>query len=225
MPDITLTAEQSVFIRSFPKKIYGKGETIIYQGDEIKNVFFLSKGDCSRKIYTDSGEEIVYDRRTANNSSNDFVAAIYSYIIEKKSSFTYYTDNGCEVNIIPQKDFMDFLSDNPKLMHGLLFRICNRYNDLNQNFLSKRSNNTTALICAILSKSAIEKNGEFLVDKKLTVTEISRRVGSHRVTVSKIINRLIQEEVVEKTSRGIRILDKDTLDEYAKDVENVDFKH
>ena len=40
MPDITLTAEQSVFIRSFPKKIYGKGETIIYQGDEIKNVFF-----------------------------------------------------------------------------------------------------------------------------------------------------------------------------------------
>lgn len=225
MPDITLTAEQSNFIRSFPKKIYGNGETIISQGEEIKNVFFLAKGDCSRKIYTDSGEEIVYDRRTANNSSNDFVAAIYSYIIEKKTSFTYYTDNGCEVNIIPQKDFMDFLSDNPKLMHGLLFRICNRYNDLNQNFLSKRSNNTTALICAILRNSIIEKNGQPFVEKKLTISEIARRVGSHRVTVSKIFSRLVQEGIIEKSSQGILVLDANTLEEYASAIENVDFKH
>ena len=126
MPDITLTTEQTDFIRSFPKKIYGKGETIICQGDKIENVYFLSKGDCSRKIFTDSGEEVVYDRRTANNSSNDFIAAIYSYIIEKKSSFTYSTENGCELNVIPQKTFMDFLSGNPEIMHGLLFRICNR---------------------------------------------------------------------------------------------------
>lgn len=225
MPDITLTTEQADFIKSFPKKTYGKGETIICQGDEIENVYFLSKGDCSRKIFTDSGEEVVYDRRTANNSSNDFVAAIYLYIMEKKSSFTYSTEKGCEVNVIPQKKFMDFLSDNPEIMHGLLFRICNRYNDLNQNFLSKRSNNTIALICAILSKSAVEKNGEFLIDKKLTVTEISRLVGSHRVTVSKIIARLVQEEVIKKTSQGIHILDKGTLDEYAQDVDSVDFKH
>lgn len=225
MPDISLTTEQTNFLQQFPKKVYGKGETIILQGDEIKNVYFLAKGDCNRKIITESGEDLIYDRRTASNSSNDFIAAIYSYIIGKTSSFTYATENGCEINIIPQEDFKTFLDKNPEIMHGLLFRICNRYNDLNQNFLSKRANNTIALICAILRKSAVETDGKYFVDKKLNVTELSRRVGSHRVTVSKIINRLIQENVIEKTTKGFLILDKDTLSEYAEDVVNVDFNH
>lgn len=223
MPDIILTDKQLVFLKSYPKKVFEKGETIINQGDEIRHVYFLVAGDCSRKEYTDSGEEVVYDRRVANNCSNDFIAVKYSYILDKTSSFTYSTDNGCELNIIPQKDFMTFLSENPELMHGLLFRIYNRYNDLNQNYLSKRSNKTIELICAILKKYAREDNGIFIVDKKISVTEIAKRVGSHRVTVSKIITKLTQENIIEKSPAGIRIKDMDKLDDYAIEIDNVDF--
>lgn len=223
MTDTPLTNEQSAFLKQFPKKTYEKGEIIIHQGDDLKNVYFLAKGDCCRKIITESGEEVIYDRRTAGNTSNDFIAAIYCYIINKTSYFIYETENGCELNVIPHADFISFLNQNPELMHGLLFRICNNYNQLNMNFLSKRSNKTSAYISAILLSSAEDINGKFFVDKKLTITEISRRSGTHRVTVSKIISRLLQEEVIVKTSRGFQILDKKTLFEYSRNLKKLNY--
>lgn len=186
-------------------------------------MYFLAEGDCSRKIYTESGEEFVYDRRRANNSSDNFLAEIYLYITNKISSFTYATDSGCVVHVIPQSEFYKFLSINPDIMHGILFRVINRYNDLNQNFISKRSSKTISIVSGILLTAAEYKNGKLIVDKKLSVTELSKRIGSHRVTVSKIITRLISENLIQKSPEGILILNKSALEDLAEEAADIDY--
>ena len=218
-----MNKEQIESLKKFPQKIFNKKENICTQGSSADYVYFLTHGICTRNTLTEKGDEIVYDMRSADNTVYCLLGALvlYSPIPVHETNFTAKTS--CVCHQIPANDFFNFLSANPSVMHELLKLAVNRYNFLDKNFQSKQKRSTANRVCSLLVENLFEKNGKYYLKEYLTNTEISRYLGTHRVTVVKIMKQLLAEEIIEKTSTGLLIKDIDRLLVYARDEDTLKY--
>ena len=204
-------------LRKYPKKEFQKKENIITQGTKVEYVYFLVHGICVRNALTEKGDEIVYDMRSANHTVYSLLGAVSYYLPDQRYATNFTAKTHCICHQVPIGKFIEFLNSNPSVMHDLLRLALDRYNFINQNFQSKQKQSTANRLCSFLAENLYEQNKQYYVKEHLTNTEISRYLGVHRVTIVKIMQALIAEEIVEKTSHGLLIKDLDSLLVYARD--------
>lgn len=214
----------AVFKR-FPQKIFHKGDLIITQGQPTDYIYYLSHGICTRNTLTERGDEIVYDMRSADKSVYCLLGALSLYQTDRVQTTSFTAKTSCICYQIPAKDFLEFLSANPAILHELLAMAVNRYNFLDKNFQSKQKQSTANRVCSLLAENLYEKNEQYYVKDHLNNSEISRYLGTHRVTIVKIMRQLTLEGVVEKTEDGVLIKNIEQLLIYARDEENLKYTH
>ncbi|MBO5139784.1 MAG: Crp/Fnr family transcriptional regulator [Peptococcaceae bacterium] len=204
-------------LKNYPEVTFQKKENILLQGSKANYVYYLSSGICTRNIITEKGDEIVYDMRSADDTVFCLLGALALYLPVPLHETNFTAKTFCVCHKIPAQDFINFLSQHPSIMHELLKLALHRYNFLDKNFQSKQKQSTANRVCSFLAENLYEQNKRYYVKEHLTNTEISRYLGVHRVTIVKIMQALIAEEIVEKTSRGLLIKDIDSLLVYARD--------
>lgn len=199
----------------YPKIVFNRGEYIVRQGQAVEYIYYLAQGHCVRNAFTIKGDEIIYDEFIADNSVYCLLGALtlYSPIILHETNFIAKTT--CICYKIYYKDFFDFLSANPSVLHELLYRALSSYHTLNANFQAKQKGLAAARVCSFILENAKNYHDRLLLEKKFTISEISRYLGMHRVTVNKIVLTLCDENILRHTKQGLLITDKKLLEQYA----------
>lgn len=216
---------QISFLKQFPQKLFSKKENIIVQDTPASYVFYLTHGICTRNMLTEKGDEIIYDMRSADKTAHCLLGALSLYQPTPLHTTNFTAKTTCICYQIPSKEFLEFLSANPDILHELLFMAVNRYNFLDKNFQSKQKQSTANRCCTLLAENLYEKNNFYYIKNYLTNSEISRYLGCHRVTIVKIMRQLITEGILEKTSEGLLVTDIEQLLIYARDEEILRYIH
>lgn len=114
------TAESvlSAFFDKYPVRKIGKGEIVIFQGEEPRSAYAVKSGVV--KVYNLS---VNGDEKPVGFETKDDVFPS-SWTFQRAPSAVYYHEafTDCELVIIPRDDYVSFLKNNPEIMAMTLER-------------------------------------------------------------------------------------------------------
>ncbi len=187
------------------------GEHLIRIGEKAKYFYVVETGSCHRIKYMVSGEEIIM----TVYSQNDIVCAFNAYY-DMVSASEIVANGTCTCWQIPRDTFLKTMDNCPQLMKKFLEQILQEYFDMNMRLRSKHEGQTPNLLCHfLLSHARRNSNHQLVVDRAYSNVALAKHMGVHRVTITRIINVLKQEGVLERTKEGLVITDLELLNEYA----------
>ncbi|QCT95212.1 Crp/Fnr family transcriptional regulator [Caminibacter mediatlanticus TB-2] len=190
-------------LQKFPKINFKKGE--IYYPEDIK-LLLIEKGEA-KVIFVHSDKEfILYYLK----EGNFYVMHPQTYLEFKKDSTIYLLDPNQFNELYQNKDFANAILNSftkimmleKEIIKELAFYECEQRI---ANFLLN------------ITKNCIkDQNDNYILKKKLTVTEISNFIGVRRQTASKIFNQFIEEGIIEKKRGDLIIKNIKKLKEIVK---------
>ena len=212
------------YLVQYPQQIFQKGNYIARQGEAVEYIYYLTEGCCVRNNFTVKGDEIIYDERFGGAEVSSLIGALTLYcpIIIHQTNFI--AKSMCICHKIYYKDFLEFLSLYPSVLHELLRMSMSSYQNLNANFYAKQKGQAPCRVCSFLLENVSLLNGNYILDKHFSISEIARYLGMHRVTVNKIVLALCDERCCIHTDKGLLISDEALLQKYASGELKLDYK-
>ena len=203
--------EALTFLHTFPQQVYSKNTYIVRQGEAVEYVYYLALGSCVRNKFTIKGDEIIYDERVADQSVSCLLGALNLYSSVRIYDKNFVAKTECVCCRIYYKDFLDFLSCYPSVLHELLFMAMNSYDQLDANFHAKQKGQAACRVCSFILENARNTERAKILDKHFTSAEIARYLGMHRITVNKIILALCDQKCIGRTEEGFEVLKEASL--------------
>lgn len=205
------------------KVIFKKGNFIARQGEPVDYVYYLSNGSCIRTSFTLKGDEIIYDTRNADGSAYCLLGALSLYCPEVIHYTNFIAKTNCICYRISNDDFMTFLLAHPEVLHELMYMAMDRYNCLDKNFHSKQKGYLANRVCSFIMENLDRKDSGLWLNKRFTNSEISRYLGTHRVTIIRILKKLESDGLIQRSKEGIRVIDSNRMLIYAHDEEILNY--
>lgn len=115
-PDIPKTID--TYFSKYPKRVYPKGQLIIFGNQDPDSVFYITKGKVREYDISYRGDEIV-----VNIFKPPAFFPMAWAINRNHNQFFYKTEEETEVHIVPPEDAVAFLKDNPDALFDLLSRL------------------------------------------------------------------------------------------------------
>lgn len=196
-----------------------KGDYIIRSDDYADHYYIVLSGTCHRAKCSDKGDEII----VSTYGKHHIVCAFMAYYNLIANSDIIADDTLCCWRI-PREAFNEVIDQDPALMKILLDQIMREHMDLMIKFRSKQEGRTPNLLCQFIVTHAIKNaQGGLYLDKAYSNVKIARHLGVHKVTATRIINRLQKEGIVARTPEGLSILDHPRLLRYANKQEKLTY--
>ncbi len=225
MYDNSLT---ELFHRQCQRVDVDKG-VVIYNSQRDENntcCYYLESGWCAMSSITSSGEErsILYmgEKRIIN-----FLALLPSLDFERiKEALTpmlLTTKTPCVIYKITPSFFLELLRDDPRFSDYLLKALSENFIDLLRHFHSSQDDCATVRLCSLLLKYAEVQTAGLTMPEWFNYGEMSRYLGIHIVTVSRIMAQLKQRGLVEKHGRRIILTKPDEIKKVIAEKKNFDF--
>lgn len=181
---------------------FHKGEYLIKQGESINFLYYLVAGEVHRKLLTEKGDEIVLTIKTSHQ--DDYVRSLIGVLVlydkyEKCSisncDFVAHTD--CTCYKIPVSSYKQFEKDHEnEILKQLLSYVMDNYEIIFGIYYSKNHKSTASLLCRTILEYSIKENNQLIFGRNITKTELSKRLDIHPVTVSKIFQVLLKENIL-----------------------------
>lgn len=194
---------------------FRKGEYLFHQGDIADCIYILQEGSVERIAFNESGDEIIFGTKASESGISAIVGLNNLWIPNHIafSSFLAVSDVIC--THLSADIAREVILQRPDIINAILYLQMGNYMRLRSLFKSHRENKIPNHLAELLAENIVPTKDGLYVPKDLTNVEISRQLGIHQVTVAKIMMFLQKESVLERTSRGIRIMDEDKLKRYA----------
>lgn len=193
-----------------------KGEKILEQGEEVKHIYYLTKGTCYRVVLNDKGDEIIYGVKQTDTLARSLVGvmSVYGGGVST-NSFVAQTD--CEGYFIPKEEFLAYAKKNPELLDELLHMAAKEHYDLYLNFQFRQEGRIANRLCQMLLEQAKRsEEGKWRIERSVTNVKLGQFLGIHAVTVAKIMKQLKAEGIICRTAEGTLINDIEGLNAYAQ---------
>ncbi len=194
---------------------FNKGEYLIHQGDPMPYVYYLQSGSCERIEYSDCGDEIIFNTKLSGSGVNAVVGLNNLWNTEPVSFSSFIAKTSvtcCRIDAVLAKNA---LLERPDILDAILTLQMENYQRLRALFKCHHERRTPSLLCALLLRQAAASSDGLYLPKKLTNVSISHQLGVHQVTVAKIMSYLQKEAVIQRTLKGVNILDRQKLQAYA----------
>jgi len=182
---------------------YSKGQYIFSENSLPIGLFCVSKGHIKIVKYGAGGKEQIL--RIANAGD---VLGYRSLVVGKRYSVSAVAITDAAVCILPRKEFLNMLQNNPKFHQEILNLICkeaevteNRMTDI----AYKPAKGRIADALLLLNQS---KNDQEI---QLSREELASYAGIVKETAIRILSELKKDELIKITKRKIQILDIDAL--------------
>ena len=190
-----------------------KGNTLFYEGDEPGKLYLIKSGFV--KLYKMSPEgrsTIIY-----LYGPGSILAIRAVTTAEKRLRHTAEAITDLEVITIPEKDYLEAVSNNPEYLVDLLYVFIDRLNHTERRLegfiLTDAMTRVASFLYDLVIRFGIKKDGKIELPLSLTHQTISEFVGSFRETVTVAINRLKKEGILEDKRGKIIILNLQKLKE------------
>lgn len=221
--NLSLTQSQplaSVFRKinksSFPPIVesFERGKTIFFPGDPAERVFFLVKGAVKLSRVYEAGEEITVALLRENS-----VFGVLSLITGQKSDRFYHAVAFTPVELLsaPIEQVERALKENPELsmlmLRGLSSRILQTEMMIETLAHRDMASRLVSFLLILCRDFGVPTSEGIRIDLKLSHQAIAEAIGSTRVTVTRLLGDLRDQEMISIHKKKITVYNPVALSE------------
>lgn len=199
------------FFETYPVRQFSKSHIFIQPHEPLHHIYYLESGLINQYDIASNGNEIIV---------NVFKPGSFlpmSAIINKSSNrYFFEAATMVTVRIAPAANGLEFLQDNPQVVFDLLRRVYRGTDGLLQRMTHLMGGNAKSRLlfelvtCAQRFSHPAPQNKRLL---ELTENDLAKLSGLSRETVSRTIQQLKKDGLVEKNPGGIVIADLQKMQE------------
>ena len=205
---LPVSVAQALKTKQFTLK-YPSGTQILRQDDGSKDVFFINYGKVLVTFYTERGDKLSFVEMQAGESFGELSA-----IDLKPRSANVVAMEDTSLIRIKHHQFEAWLQNYPKFSHYIMRQMSAMIRRLNSRMYELTALDGIHRIYAELLRIAeygTTENGKVTIINPPTHAEIACRIHSHREAVSRTYRALINDGLLEKSSRQLVITQPDIL--------------
>ena len=194
--------------------IYKAGDTIIEQSDDSKNVYFLISGTVHVLDYSRSHRAVTYASLKDGEMFGEMDA-----IDDFPRSAWVCAISDCKVISLPGKTFINLLKNNADICLKILRKLSTRIRSSDEKITDVSLFGTEQRVCIELVRMTKldprAKNNVYQIKQMPTQANFANIIGSTRETVSRILAKLRDDQIIIKTENGFVVPDKKQLEKRA----------
>jgi len=180
---------------------YAKNTIIINEGDESSSLYMILDGRVKVYLNDETGKEIILHVE----SPGGYFGEIALLDDGPRSASTMALED-CRVAVINKAVFKKYMIDYPLLALSMVRGLTTRLRILNENTRSLAFTDVYHRVKRQLMRLAIKRvDGDWIIEERLTYTDLAHRVGASTKSVGRIMQDLIKGGYIRKESRHIII--------------------
>ena len=191
--------------RSCRRTSFGAKELIIAHEDRSFDVLFLMSGKARVNIYSPGGQRVSF--RDINEGA---IFGELSAIDGEPRSASVEGIEPCTAVIMPQKTFLQALSDHPAFMMAVMGHLTKQVRSLTARVVEFSTlavaNRVQAELLRLAERCPSQANQALLAPAP-THAEIASRISTHREAVTRELSLLEDQGLIAKEGRTLRIMD------------------
>lgn len=191
---------------------FERGKTIFFPGDPAERVYFLQKGAVKLSRVYEQGEEITVALLRENS-----VFGVLSLITGQKADRFYHAVAFTTVELlsVPIEQVEKALKENPELsmwmLKGLSTRILQTEMMIETLAHRDMGSRLVSFLLILCRDFGVPESGGMTIDLKLSHQAIAEAIGSTRVTVTRLLGDLRQENMISINKKRITVHNPTTL--------------
>ena len=197
-PADTNALTEHTHVRSYPAN-----SVLINEGDNTDSLYVILEGEVKAYACDETGKEVILNiLRTG-----DYFGEL-SLVDDQPRSASVMTLTPTKVMIISKSNFKKCLAENSDLAFNLIKALTKQVRGLTQNIKSLALMDVYGRVAHTLLDLAQERDGQLVVEPKLTHQDIAHIVGSSREMVSRIFKELTKGSYITVNKNNIIINEK-----------------
>ncbi|MCB1851796.1 MAG: Crp/Fnr family transcriptional regulator [Gammaproteobacteria bacterium] len=187
--------EQRAVSRSYPKN-----SIIINEGEDAISLYVILSGRVKTFMNNPQGKEIILSTLGPGNYFGEL-----ALIDDAPRSASVMTTADSTLMVINKPAFQELLESHPNLSLALLKNLARQVRLLTDNVKSLALLDVYGRLARMLLQLAEERNGQLVIDQRLTQQEIANRIGSSREMVARILGDLTTGGYITITNKRITL--------------------
>jgi CRP/FNR family transcriptional regulator len=204
-----IQAKVAKFFDQYPKRVYPKGQIIIFKGDNPGKIFYIVSGKICKYDITYRGDEII--THIYHDSALFSMSLALSTI---KNHFFYKAEENTTVRYAPPQDVITFFLTNPEVMLEHISQMYQGIDGILGRVVQLMAGNARSrliyeLVIECRRFGKLLQDGSYLLD--IHEKHLAARSGLSRETISRGMKRLKEAGIIRIDTDGIRVNDLDAL--------------
>lgn len=197
------TSKIEKFFTQYRLRHYTKGQILILNGDDTGYIYFLVKGRVKKYDVSHRGDEII-----VNVFKPPAFFPMSLAINKKQNPYIYEAETDIEIHQVPAGEVVTFVKDNSDVMYDLLSRVYSGIDGILGRMVHLMTGNARSRLIYELIIDAdrfgtMQKDGSCLL--AIHEKDLGIRAAISRETVSREMNKLKAEAIIEISNKGILI--------------------
>jgi CRP/FNR family cyclic AMP-dependent transcriptional regulator len=193
------------------RKEFGKRETLFHQGDPGDEFMILTEGSVKVELMNSEGKELTLTILTPFQFLGEL-----ALLDDVPRSATVVSMEQSVLLSVNKRDFARILETYPRMSIPMLRQLTRRVRVLTDDiasmaFLDSYSRVTRKILNLAEEMGVPNAEGHILIDRALTHQQLANLVGTTRETVTKILNEMKDNGLLDIRRHRITILDRDEL--------------
>lgn len=187
---------------------FKKGELIILKGEESTDMYVILKGKVNIITSDADGHELI----VATLSEGDFFGEL-SLIDGEPRSMSVEALTDVEVAVIKRNIFLNVLRKNPDICLNLAKNLAKRVRETDELLETLVFLDVKRRIIKFFKEKRLGKKDNRYIVRKLTHSEIAKRIGASRESVSKAIKNLIEHGILSENENHFLVMENSIYEE------------
>ena len=196
-------AESSALQELRPTRTYPLSSVIINEGHQANAMFICTSGKVKVYVSDENGKEFVLNSMGPGEYFGEL-----SLLDDETRSASVITTDKSTFSILYKDDFSKVVLNHPDIALVLLRNLASRIRKLTENVKTLALQDVYGRIRKTLLDLSTEKDGDTVIEEKLTQQDIANRIGSSREMVARILKDLATGGYIEIERKQFRILKK-----------------
>lgn len=193
------------------RKEFGKRETLFHQGDPGEEFMILTEGSVKVELMNAEGKELTLTILTPFQFLGEL-----ALLDDVPRSATVVSMENSVLLSVNKRDFARLLESYPRMSIPMLRQLTRRVRVLTDDiasmaFLDSYSRVTRKILNLAEEMGQTNADGHILIDRPLTHQQLANLVGTTRETVTKILNEMKDNGLLDIRRHRITILDREEL--------------
>jgi CRP/FNR family cyclic AMP-dependent transcriptional regulator len=177
-----------------------KNSIIINEGDDTSSFYIILEGRVKVYLSDESGKEVILNIQ----GEGEYLGEV-ALLDEGPRSASVATVEDSRFAVLNRQSFIECISENPQLSLKIMQGLTQRLRALSENVRSLALMDVYGRVARLLLELAVDRDGEKVIEDRLTQNEIAARVGASSKMVGRIMQDLKKGGYVRKQGKYLSI--------------------
>ncbi len=178
------SSERDSLAGRFILRQHPKNSIIINEGDDTSSFYIILGGRVKVYLTDESGKEVILNIQ----GEGEYLGEV-ALLDQGPRSASVATLEDCRFAILNRQSFIECINENPQLSLKIMQGLTRRLRALSENVRSLALMDVYGRIARLLLELAVDREGDRVIEDKLTQNEIAARIGAS----SKMVGRIMQD--------------------------------